>query len=718
MQRLRELDWTLLLKVAQQILDQARDDARRRGAGRASCRSIGNALDAGANVVGAFNDEGHHAVQRRSSSRSRTQRRTRTATATATPMPCDAREARRTTFIFDNLGPAIGGGRAARHERRRRHGDEGRRRRDGALRHRLAAPCGDGVSLTTDPATSASRSSSVRRIDGDVPFDIGLKGVPAEAHGRHPRQRLLEPARRHRPVSFSSTARTSSRTASRGFDDDGPRTATSTPTAATTTSTSNDCYTRGQVPPGRRHRLQRVEQLRSGGRPRRARHVARRSTSTDRRAAGSRRSRSTSSAATTSALDDVRGRDLERRRTTTSSSPATLPTRRTTGGALRAAAQGHRLDGRRGARRATTRRQGCRITWPATATTRTTTAASRARSRSSRSTSSDSDDTLDPNGDCDTHVLRRRGEEPDRAVPLRVARLQVGRRATVTLRPTSSSGNFGFTPKLGRSRQHRRAPANGAERRPERRLPERARQVPPLLGLHDHARPADRLRRRRRHDLAVSFDGLALDAGKFISEFLGPMIKQVKDVTNPLMPVVEMIQGEVPIISDLSKLIGQGPVTVLDLLEAISGNDLSLMRSILQMIKFVNSLPADANLMIPLGGYGCPERSAVNTEPRHRSSAPMPEEADKGITTRSPRGRTSSTSSATGGAAHTPSAKAAPAAVRPRRDVRRLRSHLPVLRRRRADLRRPDGQGRDARSTTTPARSARVRASASASRRS
>ena len=84
------------------------------------------------------------------------------------------------------------------------------------------------------------------------------------------------------------------------------------------------------------------------------------------------------------------------------------------------------------------------------------------------------------------------------------------------------------------------------------------------------------------------------------------MIKQVKEVTNPLMPVVEMIQGEVPIISDLSKLVGQGPVTVLDLLEAISGNDLSLMRSILQMIQFVNSLPTDASFVIPLGARWAP----------------------------------------------------------------------------------------------------------------
>ena len=108
------------------------------------------------------------------------------------------------------------------------------------------------------------------------------------------------------------------------------------------------------------------------------------------------------------------------------------------------------------------------------------------------------------------------------------------------------------------------------------------------------------------------------------------MIKQVKDVTNPLMPVVEMIQGEVPIISDLSKLVGQGPVTVLDLLEAISGNDLSLMRSILQMIKFVNSLPtrreAHRSRRAACGG----RQVRISRQPCMQSQ-PIPAEAGKGI---------------------------------------------------------------------------------------
>ncbi len=130
--------------------------------------------------------------------------------------------------------------------------------------------------------------------------------------------------------------------------------------------------------------------------------------------------------------------------------------------------------------------------------------------------------------------------------------------------------------------------------------------------------------------LDVGFDGLNLDAGKFISEFLTPIVKQVKKITGPLMPVVETLQGEVPIISDLSKLVGDGPVTVLDVLEAVSGNDLSLLRSILQFVRFVNTMPGDGNLLISLGGAEGGSFDVTNE--RASEDQPLPESAADGIT--------------------------------------------------------------------------------------
>ncbi|MDQ3176375.1 MAG: hypothetical protein M3Q72_02360 [Actinomycetota bacterium] len=132
-------------------------------------------------------------------------------------------------------------------------------------------------------------------------------------------------------------------------------------------------------------------------------------------------------------------------------------------------------------------------------------------------------------------------------------------------------------------------------------------------------------------DLAISFDAINLDAGKFISQFLQPIVKQVKKITGPLMPVVELVQGEIPIISDLSKLVGEGPVTVLDVLEAVSGNDLSLLRSILQFVRFVNTMPGDGDLLIPLGNGTGGGSFAVSGD-RAGGDPPLPEEAGEGIT--------------------------------------------------------------------------------------
>ena len=130
--------------------------------------------------------------------------------------------------------------------------------------------------------------------------------------------------------------------------------------------------------------------------------------------------------------------------------------------------------------------------------------------------------------------------------------------------------------------------------------------------------------------LLITFDGLHLDAGAFIGRFLGPMVKGIQNVTKPLQPVIETLQAEVPIVSDLSKLVGEGPVTMLDLLEAVSGNDLSLVRSVLQLVRFINALPNDsAGLLIPLGNS---PGSFTVSNTRAKGPQPTPDQAGGGIT--------------------------------------------------------------------------------------
>lgn len=108
----------------------------------------------------------------------------------------------------------------------------------------------------------------------------------------------------------------------------------------------------------------------------------------------------------------------------------------------------------------------------------------------------------------------------------------------------------------------------------------------------------------------VAFDQLYLDAGTFTSDLLGPVVAQVRKVTSPLEPIVEFIQAEVPVLTQLAELVGEDPVTVLTLIQLSAGfddDDLDLIDSVLQLITLANDLPIDegaGNLFIPLGSSG------------------------------------------------------------------------------------------------------------------
>lgn len=101
----------------------------------------------------------------------------------------------------------------------------------------------------------------------------------------------------------------------------------------------------------------------------------------------------------------------------------------------------------------------------------------------------------------------------------------------------------------------------------------------------------------------LAFNDLYLDAGAFIGQFLDPIADEIRNITSPLKPFVDTLQAEVPVVSDLAKLVGADPVTLISLMEAVSGSDLDVIRSIIAFLDFVNNLPSDAGL-IPLGTGG------------------------------------------------------------------------------------------------------------------
>ncbi|HYW20936.1 MAG TPA: DUF4347 domain-containing protein [Nodularia sp. (in: cyanobacteria)] len=66
-----------------------------------------------------------------------------------------------------------------------------------------------------------------------------------------------------------------------------------------------------------------------------------------------------------------------------------------------------------------------------------------------------------------------------------------------------------------------------------------------------------------------SLNNARLDLGQFISKAIGPILVEVDKYLEPIRPVLDILDTEIPVISQLSKLLGQGEVTFLDAIGAL-----------------------------------------------------------------------------------------------------------------------------------------------------
>ena len=256
-----ELDWTLLLQVAQQILtklettlDGAAQDVK--------LPLIGNALDAGADVVGAFNTKVvtpfNTLVQQ-----------IKTTVDQDGDGSADAYDASKfvQTFIFNNLGPA-----SAANILRDTNGAGGTTptKEDVVVTPLCgtpAAPCANGASITTIRDFRITFKIG-QGIDSDVPFDIGLKGVPLRltggVHGSGSWSLLVDMGLSFQagPYIVANGKPGLTGTEDRDFDDDCDG------------EPGDDCYTAVKVLQDDSTDFNGSERRRSGGRQRRARDVA------------------------------------------------------------------------------------------------------------------------------------------------------------------------------------------------------------------------------------------------------------------------------------------------------------------------------------------------------------------------------------------------------------------------------------------------------------
>ena len=106
----------------------------------------------------------------------------------------------------------------------------------------------------------------------------------------------------------------------------------------------------------------------------------------------------------------------------------------------------------------------------------------------------------------------------------------------------------------------------------------------------------------------VEFKNVGIDAGAVFSEILGPVLNKIKQVTGPLDPVIKTLYAPIPVLSDLSHLVGGDDVTIVSIAKAYStlsgGPDLTFIDTIAGLVQFIESIPdCTSDCFIPIGAF-------------------------------------------------------------------------------------------------------------------
>src|SRR5262249_11889527 len=93
----------------------------------------------------------------------------------------------------------------------------------------------------------------------------------------------------------------------------------------------------------------------------------------------------------------------------------------------------------------------------------------------------------------------------------------------------------------------------------------------------------------------VSFSGVKLDIGQFLSGIVRPVFNTIQDVTAPLEPLLEVIDKPLPGISDISRSLGGGSVTILNLAKTAAdlagfGPEAAVIADIVNLVQEVDAL--------------------------------------------------------------------------------------------------------------------------------
>ena len=91
----------------------------------------------------------------------------------------------------------------------------------------------------------------------------------------------------------------------------------------------------------------------------------------------------------------------------------------------------------------------------------------------------------------------------------------------------------------------------------------------------------------------VELNDIRLDLGGFISKALGPIIDTIDDFLAPIRPLLDLLDTEIPVISQLAKLLQQPPITFLDAIGAL-GSGAQTVEKLVDILNAVDGIVSQA----------------------------------------------------------------------------------------------------------------------------
>jgi Ca2+-binding RTX toxin-like protein len=110
----------------------------------------------------------------------------------------------------------------------------------------------------------------------------------------------------------------------------------------------------------------------------------------------------------------------------------------------------------------------------------------------------------------------------------------------------------------------------------------------------------------------IEFKNVNMGLGTFVSDILGPIVTDIQKVTKPIQPIIDVLNKPLPGISDVSKAVGLGDVSLMTLAGVLESTGkvpspydilLSLATELVKLVDLVDKVKPGSTLYVPFGGF-------------------------------------------------------------------------------------------------------------------